>query len=349
MKLPPVPFECSGVGTHQSDPGARSGFSVLVWVCALFVRAGRRALSRGCVASVVPPASGRARHVAQGGAGRVVGPAGLAPFPARSLRPPALSLVSAVALRTRIGSASSAEDLFKKGSSLMAKLKFITPVDEARGSIGGVVFSRNKACSYAKSRRVPVQTWSLQQSFGRGVVSQWPNEWRSLTQTQRDDWDTWAALPAQEKTNSLGIGYYCSGFQWFVSLNTRLYWFLLPFIEDPPAAAKPSAPTQSDVTMFATGSASSSEIDFDEAEFADVNFLLDAALFVSQTPTTAESKFLACTRDYYPMSTPYNIQASLETVWGDLIEGQRFITRLARVDDYGQISAYLESMGTVAA
>jgi len=230
----------------------------------------------------------------------------------------------------------------------MAKCRYITPIDEVRGTIGGVVFSANKSGTYCKARRQPVRTWSESQSFGKGIIAQWPNEWRSLDQADRDDWDTWAALPAQEKTNALGQTYYLSGFQWFVSLNTRLYWFLLPFDDEPPASAKPSAPTVSTLTVHKTGSGSNSEIAFLDAEFATENFLLDMAFFQSGTPITASSTFRAVVRDYYAMSTPLNIQTSIEVVWGTVIQGTRWIARLARVDDNGQISAYKETMGITA-
>lgn len=231
----------------------------------------------------------------------------------------------------------------------MAKIKFISPVDEARGTIGGCVFSANASGSYVKSRRQPVRSYSVEQSFGKGVLSQWPNEWRALDQSQRDDWNTWAADPAQARTNSLGQTYYVSGFGQFVCLNSRLYWFLLPFITDPPVDAKPSAPLTSNISVYETGSASTSEIEFDEDEFSDMNFLLDFAVLISQTPVSGGSQFRAVVRDYYPMSSPYSLQIGLEGVFGTLIAGQRWIARLARVDDCGQISDYLETMGNVEA
>jgi len=229
----------------------------------------------------------------------------------------------------------------------MAKIRFVSPVDEARGTIGGVVFSSNKSCSYAKARRQPVQPYSLSQSFGKGIVSQWPNEWRSLDQSQRDDWDSWAADPAQVRTNALGLDYYLSGFQQFVALNTRLYWFLLAFQQDPPAVAKPSAPTVSTITVYKTGSASDSEIIFDEAEFTDENFLLDMAFFISGTPITATSQYRSIVREWKGVESALNLQAFIENVFGEVLQGMRWIARLARVDDNGQISAYKESMGVV--
>lgn len=236
---------------------------------------------------------------------------------------------------------------FTEGGCIMAKIRFVSPVDEARGTIGGVVFSSNKSCSYAKSRRQPVQPYSVSQSFGKGIVSQWPNEWRSLDQSQRDDWDSWAADPAQVRTNALGIDYYLSGFQQFVGLNTRLYWFILAFQEDPPAVAKPTAPTVSTITIYKTGSASNSEIIFDEAEFTDENFLLDMAFFISGTPITATSQYRAIVREWKGVESALNLQTYIEIVFGDVLQGMRWIARLARVDDNGQISAYKETMGVV--
>jgi hypothetical protein len=47
--------------------------------------------------------------------------------------------------------------------------------------------------------------------------------WADLGSGDKDDWDTFAADPAQEQTDSLMNPYYLSGFQWFVKINSRLY------------------------------------------------------------------------------------------------------------------------------
>lgn len=229
----------------------------------------------------------------------------------------------------------------------MAKIRFIAPVDEARGTIGGVVFSANKSGTYAKARRQPSQPFSTVQNFGRAIVSQWPNEWRALDQSQRDDWDTWAADPAQEKTNILGQTYYLSGFQWFVALNTRLYWFLLPFQEDPPSSAAPSAPTVFTPTLYKTGSGDNSEIAFSDAEFADYNMKADFALLASGVQLTNSSQLRTAFLDVYPLTSTINIQSSLETVFGTIVQGFRWIGKLYRVDDNGQISAAKQAYGVV--
>lgn len=77
----------------------------------------------------------------------------------------------------------------------------------------------------------------------RGIMANRSSGWRALTQAQRDDWDTWAALPAQELTNSLGEAYYISGFLWFAKLNNRLEFIGRSTITTKPTGSRPAAST----------------------------------------------------------------------------------------------------------
>ena len=91
-----------------------------------------------------------------------------------------------------------------------------------RGTVGGLIFSANQSGPYIKSWARSTNPKTIAQSAQRGYVSEMPALWRSLTAVQQAAWDTWAALPAQALTNSLGQTYYISGWLWFEKLNTRL-------------------------------------------------------------------------------------------------------------------------------
>jgi len=229
----------------------------------------------------------------------------------------------------------------------MAKVKFASPVSALRGSVGGVVFSANKASSYVKGRRMPTMKNSLAASNSRLSFSLLPELWRDLSDEQRDDWATFAALPAQEKTNSLGESYYCTGFQWFVALNNRLLGFYQSPLGDPPAGAKPTAPT---VCLFdlINSTAGGSNIAFLEFEFEDVYMMASVALYNTNTQTLSESDFKICVREDYPVSTPVDIQSQVEAVWGTLRSDQSFLFRFYRVDDNGQLSTPYASYGKVS-
>ena len=114
-------------------------------------------------------------------------------------------------------------------------------VTGARGTIAGTIFSANKSGPYARGWNRGPNPRSIGQAGQRGRTSGMAKTWRGLTQLQRDAWDTWAALPAQEKFNSLGESYFPSGFNWYVAINTRLLYVGRGSRTAPPVTARPAA------------------------------------------------------------------------------------------------------------
>lgn len=136
----------------------------------------------------------------------------------------------------------------------MATTKLAAPLSGLRGTVGGWTFSANGAGTYAKLWSPPSQPRSPLQQAQRGNLSQLPNEWRALTDAQRTAWNTWAALPAQAQTNSLGDTYYLNGFQWFVKCNTRLMRSGRATIATYPTGSYPAAPASAAITVTPAGS-----------------------------------------------------------------------------------------------
>lgn len=88
---------------------------------------------------------------------------------------------------------------------------------DVRGSIGGIVYSRNRTGSYARNRTIPTNPGSVYQSAVRALMAQLSNAWvTTLTEVQRAAWDAYA--DAVHLPNSLGqlrnvggIGMYIRG------------------------------------------------------------------------------------------------------------------------------------------
>ena len=107
----------------------------------------------------------------------------------------------------------------------MAKITFASPVDAVRGTVNGIVFSANKAGAYVRRRANANTTDTTGRQAARLAFADFATQWATITQSQRNDWDTWAALPAQEKFDSLGNSYYLTGYQSFIECNiNRSYW-----------------------------------------------------------------------------------------------------------------------------
>lgn len=102
----------------------------------------------------------------------------------------------------------------------MAKIKFGMMMTDARGKLGGQVFSKNRGGSYVRTRvipsnpQLPSQT-AVRQSFG--AISQ---AWSGLTATQRDSWNS--AVNDWQRTNIFADLITPSGKALYQRLNNQL-------------------------------------------------------------------------------------------------------------------------------
>ena len=138
----------------------------------------------------------------------------------------------------------------------MAIVKVGAPLAGIRGTLGGIVYSENKAGPYAKQWSRPSNPRTTKQTIERGYLARMPALWTAMTAPQRAAWDTFAALGAQELENSLGEAYYISGFGWFCKCNIRLLRVGRAPIVPPPAKARPIPPTIDDFRVCVAGSES---------------------------------------------------------------------------------------------
>jgi len=104
----------------------------------------------------------------------------------------------------------------------MAIIKIGAPLTGISGTIGGITYSRNSSGTYAKSWARGSNPKSELQTEQRSVISGLNFSWKQLTNSERAGWDTYAALTAQDLTNSLGETFSASGWNWFVKINSNL-------------------------------------------------------------------------------------------------------------------------------
>jgi len=136
----------------------------------------------------------------------------------------------------------------------MAKTKIAPPLAGICGTVGGLTFSANGSGTYVKLWAPPSNPRTSPQTVERSYLAQMSNLWRGLTSGQRTAWDTFAALPAQELTDSLGQAYYISGWLWFVKCNIRLLRVGRATRSAAPVIARPAAPTITSARVTLAGS-----------------------------------------------------------------------------------------------
>lgn len=146
----------------------------------------------------------------------------------------------------------------------MGIVVFSTPVSAVRGKVGGLIFSANKQGAYIKAWGRSSNPRTEAQTNHRNNLVQFAQAWAGITSAQRTDWDTYADLTAQEKTNSLGETYKVSGFAWFVALSMNLRQAGLSQIDSAPVLGTPAVGTIS-VSLCR-------EPDFDTTTYCQMSF-----------------------------------------------------------------------------
>lgn len=120
----------------------------------------------------------------------------------------------------------------------MAKIKFGMMMTDARGKLGGQVFSKNRSGSYVRTKVTPVNPRSVYQQGNRSLLGSLSQAWASLDEYQRNQWNN--AVSSWQKTNVFGDLQKPTGKNLFTSLNkVRAQMFpLLDTLVTPPAKAE---------------------------------------------------------------------------------------------------------------
>lgn len=145
----------------------------------------------------------------------------------------------------------------------MALIKFGGPVIEARGSVAGTTFSRNRSGAYIRARVKPVNPNSPRQASIRAIQSSMGERWLdSASAAQRVQWGVFADnVPAK---NLLGEVISLSGWNQFVKSNVTAKNAGLPQILDGPAIF--TLPAQdSDVEIAVSEASQEISVTFNES------------------------------------------------------------------------------------
>lgn len=100
-------------------------------------------------------------------------------------------------------------------------MKYISPlISDARGSLGGTTFARNRSGVYTRARIAPTQPRTTSQQDNRANFAALASSWKSLAQSDIQAWNTTAA--GKSLTDTLGNSYMPSGMQLYMSCNRNL-------------------------------------------------------------------------------------------------------------------------------
>lgn len=117
----------------------------------------------------------------------------------------------------------------------MANIQFGVAIADARGSVGGNVFSRGRGGAILRNRVKPVNPRSALQNVRRGQQSFLSRYWsQTLTVQERADWNAYAA--GTTWTNKLGQSIEINGNAAFMRLNSLLLLIGVAVREGAPTA-----------------------------------------------------------------------------------------------------------------
>lgn len=102
----------------------------------------------------------------------------------------------------------------------MAKIKFGMFMTDARGKVGGQVFSKNRGGAYVRTKVTPANGQTARQSFVRQLLGAISQSWSGLTPSARDSFD--GAVAQWSKTDIFGDIRNPTGKNLFTRLNINL-------------------------------------------------------------------------------------------------------------------------------
>lgn len=115
----------------------------------------------------------------------------------------------------------------------MAKIKFGMMMTDARGKLGGQVFSKNKAGSYVRTKVVPTNPQTGFQATARALFTSISQGWSALSNAQRASWNS--AVGEWAKTDVFGDLKNPTGKNLYQRLNNQAQSAGLSAVTDVPA------------------------------------------------------------------------------------------------------------------
>ena len=129
----------------------------------------------------------------------------------------------------------------------MARIKFGMMMTDARGKLGGHVFTKAKSGATIRTKVTPLNPKTSAQSEARSALGANSQAWRTLSETQRLAWNS--AAQEISKTNAFGDTYFPSGKNYFTAVSNNLRNIGGAVISEPPVLVEMPGLTSVDVDL----------------------------------------------------------------------------------------------------
>jgi hypothetical protein len=207
-------------------------------------------------------------------------------------------------------------------------------VDQGSGKFGDMVISHNKAGTYIRKHKRPLQPHTAKQAALRGAFRNFTQAWRSNT-IVRLQWNEMAALtPVSSK---FGKTVYRTGHQWFVAINQEAQaakGSLLTPLTTPPGLTPTIFPIETELQVVAETGPSAVTIELIKigAYVTGEKLQIAATGYLSPGRTQTGGYKYKVIGYYDPTATPaIDITADYEAVFGPLRLGYQIFFQAKQI------------------
>jgi len=224
----------------------------------------------------------------------------------------------------------------------MAILKYSAPVDEVRGSVAGITYSRNGSSCYAKRYAYPLRSATQLQADRRSRFSQIRADWNQVTPAQYADWAALAAEPPEVDHNSLGDVILLNAAHWHTRINMRRLQAGDAIERACPVNTGVAAPDTFGLTIFKTANVvDESFFEYTDYDFDDFYAVLQLSLSSSPVRTKQTTRYTIQWCAAVEGLNTTRINEELITAFGALQTGAKIFGRLYKQSQTGIRSTYL--------
>lgn len=215
----------------------------------------------------------------------------------------------------------------------IAIVKYGPTVVDVRGTIAGTIFSRNSSGPYARSWAKSSNPRTDLQSNRREFLAACAQFWDTMTSGQRDNWDTWALLAFNERTNSVGENYFPSGFNQFCRVNTLRLLQGTPITGNTPPALATAATVITSMTVAATPSVSALAT-FPASEYLTTFLIVELAFARQKAAQPNKGNYRLMIIETAGTSTTKDFTAEMQATFGDPTIGSTAHARFRRANGF---------------
>lgn len=220
----------------------------------------------------------------------------------------------------------------------MALIKFGMMMTDARGKLGGQVFSKNRGGNYVRTNVVPNNPQTSLQGSIRSMFATISSRWSQLTEVQRAGWQ--AQVQKFERTNVFGDRKVLSGKALFQSLNTELRNAGKAIIEDAPAPQEVNGRIPKTLAINVGSGQFQFVFDSDGLETPGGVTIVQATAPQSAGTFNAKNKFRTIHREASVTDRSYDVAAEYAAKFGEPAPGTKIFVRLKEVGSNGQASPW---------